>query len=169
MSLVDFANIATIVGGFGLPLAALAFVLDQRKQARDRQLETYVNIAREYRDFLKLCVENSHLEIYDFRSEYSKELTQEEQLKKLILMDYLVSMFESAYFLYKDHDTDFKEQQWLGWQQYMRDWCRRPDFQFVWRTHLGSQYDKGFLEKMEEFFKAAQPGDPADASQAARH
>ena len=41
----------------------------------------------------------------------------------------LVSLFERAYLLaYDDHMTEKQRRRWHSWDDYMREWCRRPDF-----------------------------------------
>ena len=41
----------------------------------------------------------------------------------------LVSLFERAYLLAYDEDMTPKQQRrWHSWDDYMREWCRRPDF-----------------------------------------
>ena len=41
----------------------------------------------------------------------------------------LVSLFERAYLLVYDSEmTDKEKRRWHSWEDYMREWCRRPDF-----------------------------------------
>lgn len=155
MTLQQCAFIATIVSGFGLPLAAFVFIWGQWKEARNREFETYKSVAKEYRDFLRLCVQYSHLQVYDFDPDHSVVLTPDQQRQKMILWDLLVSTMETAYFLYEGQSTDFKRRQWIGWRVYMLEWCRRPDFKVAWMSYLGHQYDEKFLSLMAELFREA--------------
>jgi len=67
----------------------------------------------------------------------------------MILMELLVSVMESAYYLYEDQDSDFKAQQWDGWRRYIKSWFERDDFRNAWETHLGDQFDIKFIDAMK--------------------
>lgn len=145
LSLEDWSHIATIAAGFSVPLALAAFVLDQKKQKAERELQAYLHSSREYRDYLRLCIENNDLHTYDYMADRSKEFTPDKRRRRMAVLDVLVSTMETAYFLYQDESTELKRKQWEGWEQYIADWCSRPDFRQAWKEYLGYQYDKNFL------------------------
>ena len=57
----------------------------------------------------------------------------------------LFSIFERAYLLYDS--GSIREEQWLGWHDYITDFCSTPSCQKHWAT-LGDTYDRQFKEYM---------------------
>lgn len=116
-----------IVTVVGFPLAILTFVLEQRKERENEDEETYQLLADNYMDFLKLVMTNPDLQL---RSRcISLPLTDEQEERKLVLFEILISLFERAYLLAYDPDMRGKRlRRWLSWEDYMREWCARDDF-----------------------------------------
>jgi hypothetical protein len=57
------------------------------------------------------------------------ELTGEQQERRQVVFEMLVSLFERAYLLAYDEDmTEKQRRRWHSWDDYMREWCRRADF-----------------------------------------
>ncbi len=150
--LEKLSQIATIIGAFSFFLAIIIFFVETRRRRYERELSTYDNLAKEYRDFLKLCFENYELQVYNytFYEEVKIEIGKAEKVRKYILFEILVSLLESAYFQYKNHTNSFRKAQWEGWVQYMKDWCSRKDFQIAWKEHLSSEFDSDFLGFMND-------------------
>jgi hypothetical protein len=45
------------------------------------------------------------------------------------VFEILISLFERAYLLaFDDEMTEKQRRRWSSWDDYMREWCRRPDF-----------------------------------------
>ena len=145
--LEQLSQIASIIGAFSFFLALLIFIIEMQHRKKEHELSTYDNLAKEYRDFLKLSLENQELQVflYDFYSDINMNLSESQKIKKYMLFEILVSMLESAYYQYKNHKNDFKKAQWTGWRQYIYDWCSRKDFRIAWKEHLSSQFDSDFL------------------------
>ena len=152
LSLENLSHIATIIGGLSFFLAIIFFLIESKRRRREHELATYDNLSKEYREFLKLCFENSDLQlfIYDAYPEIKLDLSPEQKVKKYILFEVLTSLLESAFFQYRDHNNSFKKAQWTGWVQYTRDWCERKDFQQAWREHLCAEFDSDFLNFMND-------------------
>ena len=146
--LENLSYIATVIGAFGFFLAVIAFYAERKKQHEEHQLATYDNLAKEYRDFLKLCLQYPELQVYDYHPKTKLTLTDLQRVQQYTLFDILVSLFESAYFQYRSHTNAFKKAQWAGWEEYIRDWCKRTDFRIAWQEHLGSEFDSDFLNFM---------------------
>jgi hypothetical protein len=139
------ANVAAFVGA---PLAILIYATDRRRARLDREQQTYQALQSEYSDFLRLCLENPELQLHDWRPDV-RALTPEQQGRRMVALEILVSMFESAFVLYHGHRSAFRRRQWDGWHEFMRDWARREDFRAAWKEHLGSQFDSGFVTHMD--------------------
>ena len=117
-----------LVETFALPFAILVFLIERRKERHVEEEEIYQRLSDEYTNFLKLVLDNSDLQL--LRKNASLTQLSEEQLeRKLALFGILVSIFERAYILvYEEHMSKQTRRLWSSWEDYMREWCRRPDF-----------------------------------------
>ncbi|MBK8166709.1 MAG: hypothetical protein IPK64_12270 [bacterium] len=142
------ANVANILG---VPIAIIVLINDRRRARADREAQTYQALQSEYSSFLQLCLAHPDLRIHDFcEPTPPPPLTAAQTARRMVALEILVSMFESAYFLYHHgQSTSFKARQWTGWNAFMRDWAARPDFREAWAVHLGAQFDAGFIEHMD--------------------
>lgn len=117
-----------IVTVFGLPLAILVFLYEQRRERRNEQEEIYQRLSDEYTSFLKLVLDNPDLQLLR-KGAPDQPLTDEQNERKLAIFNILVSLFERAYLLVFEEKMDRQTQRlWLSWEDYMREWCRRKDF-----------------------------------------
>ena len=115
-----------VVTVIGLPFAIAVFLWEQRRERANEEEELYQRLSDEYAAFLKLVLENSDLRL---RSQQAVELTPEQNERKLIIFDLLISIFERAYILvYEDEMNRQQRRLWQSWEDYMREWCRRDDF-----------------------------------------
>jgi len=116
-----------VVTVVGLPIAIYTFWQEQRKERENEDEETYQLLSDAYTDFLKLVLENPDLQLRSRRA--APNLTDEQKERRQVVFEVLVALFERAYLLaYDDHMTDKQKRRWNSWVDYMRDWCRRPDF-----------------------------------------
>ncbi len=116
---------ATIVG---IPIAIMVFAFEQRRDRLNDEEELYQRLSDEYAEFLKLVLDNADLQMLR-RGQAQREFTEEEQERRLVLFELLVSLFERAYILV--YEVPMPRQQarlWQSWEDYMREWCRRPEF-----------------------------------------
>lgn len=149
------ANAATFLG---IPLALLVFILDRHRARRDREQQTYQTLQSAYSEYLRLCLERPELQLHDYNRDLSVELSAVDQRRKMVGLELLVSMFESAFFLYHlDQHSDFRRRQWSGWDAFMRDWASRKDFRRAWNEHLGDQFDSQFMAHMNRLVAESTP------------
>lgn len=127
MSLETWELLSYIVTVFGLPLAIFSFLHEQRKERENEDEEVYQQLSDGYTDFLKLVIDNPDLKL---RSQASTPNLNEEQLERTQAMfEILISLFERAYLLvYEEKMTPKQQRRWASWEDYMREWCRREDF-----------------------------------------
>ena len=117
--------VVTIVG---LPMAIAVFLYEQRKERRNEQEEIYQRLSDEYASFLRLALEHADLHLVR-RGGEGVELNDEQAERKFTIFNILVSLFERAYILVYDEEMDRQTRRlWQSWEDYMREWCRRPDF-----------------------------------------
>lgn len=115
-----------VVTVFGLPLAIVVFIYEQRRERANEEEEIYQRLSDEYTNFMKLVLENADLRLF---SAEKVELTAEQKERKWTMFNILVALFERAYILvYEERMTPHTRRLWLSWEDYMREWCRRPDF-----------------------------------------
>jgi hypothetical protein len=116
-----------IVTVVGLPLAIVVFLYEQHKERENEEEEVYQLLSNDYTDFLKLVIANPDLKLRS--SERPPTLDEEQQERKLLIFDMLVSLFERAYLLaYEEGMSDKQLRRWRSWEDYMRQWCGRDDF-----------------------------------------
>jgi hypothetical protein len=61
----------------------------------------------------------------------------------------LISLFERAYLLLHEDDMSAKQaRRWHSWEDYMHEWCRRPDFRASLPTLLHGE-DPSFVRYVE--------------------
>jgi len=117
-----------VVTVVGLPFALLVFILEQRKNRLNEQEEIYQRLSDEYREFLKLVLDNSDLQLLR-RDGGRRDLTPEQGERRFAIFGILVSLFERAYLLVYEEKMDKQTRRlWKSWEDYIREWVRRPDF-----------------------------------------
>jgi hypothetical protein len=117
--------LVTIVG---LPLAIATYMFEQRKERRNEEEEIFQRLSDEYREFLKLVLDNADLHLLR-REGGRQELTEDQKERRLAIFGILVSLFERAYLLVYEEEMDkHTRRMWQSWEDYMREWVRRSEF-----------------------------------------
>lgn len=118
-----------VVTVVGLPFAIAVFIMEQRKERLNDQEEIFQRLSDEYREFLKLVLDNSDLQLLRRDRGPRLELTPEQTERRTAIFGILVSLFERAYLLvYEERMDKPTRRMWQSWEDYMREWVRRPDF-----------------------------------------
>ena len=127
-SLELFELLSYVVTVIGLPFAIVVFMHEQRRARQAEQEEIYQRLSDEYAGFLKLVLENADLSLLRNQNP-SQQLTSEQDERRFTIFNILVSLFERAYMLvYEEPLNKQNTRLWKSWEDYMREWCRRPDF-----------------------------------------
>ena len=127
MTLEFWELLSYIVTVVALPLAIYTFWQEQHKERENEDEETYQLLSDAYTDFLKLVMENPDLQLRSRRA--APNLTDEQKERRQVVFEMLISLFERAYLLaYDEEMTEKQKRRWHSWDDYMREWCRRPDF-----------------------------------------
>lgn len=117
-----------IVTVIGLPLAILIFIYEQRKERRNEDEEIFQRLSDEYREFLKLVLDNADLQLLR-REGARRDWTEEQKERRLAIFGIVISLFERAYLLVYEEKMDKQTRRlWQSWEDYMREWVRRADF-----------------------------------------
>ena len=129
MTLLEtFEFLSYVVTVVGLPFAIAVFILEQRKERDNEEEEIYQRLSDEYREFLKLVLDNSDLHLLRLEG-VRQELTEEQKERRLAIFGILISLFERAYLLVYEDDMDKKARRlWQSWEDYMLEWVRRAEF-----------------------------------------
>lgn len=144
--------IVTIVG---LPFAILIFVIEQRKERQNEEEEIFQRLSDEYREFLKLVLENSDLRL--LQKEAGRAFTDEQQERRLAIFGILISLFERAYLLVYEKEMDRQAQRmWKSWEDYMTEWVRHADFRQALPTLLEGE-DEEFSNYIRGLAQQANP------------
>ncbi len=115
-----------VVTVVGLPFAIVVYLFDKRKERANEDEEIYQQLSDEYAEFIKLVLDHADLRL---RSREPVTLTPEQQERKLLIFDLLISLFERAYLsVYEDDMGKQQRRMWQSWEDYMREWCSRADF-----------------------------------------
>ncbi|MBK9989536.1 MAG: hypothetical protein IPP19_02070 [Verrucomicrobia bacterium] len=129
MTLMEtFEFLSYVVTVVGLPFAIIVFIMEQRKERDSEEEEIYQRLSDEYREFLKLVLDNADLQLLR-REGVRHELTEEQKERRLAIFGILISLFERAYLLVYEDDMDKKARRlWRSWEDYMIEWVRRSEF-----------------------------------------
>ena len=155
MSLETWELLSYIVTVIGLPFAIAVYILDQRRERENEDEEVYQLLSDNYQEFLKVALANPDLRL--FSAHYTADLTREQRERKLIVFDMLVSLFERAYLLLYDEPMTAKQtRRWRSWEDYMREWCARPDFRNALPQLLRGE-DPEFVDYIRRLAAEAEP------------
>jgi len=149
-----------VVTIFGLPMAILVFIYEQRRQRQNEEEEIYQRLSDEYTSFLKLVLANPDLQLLR-RQSGPGQLTEEQSERKTALFNILISLFERAYLLVYEEDMDKQTRRlWQSWEDYMREWCRREDFRTALPELLQGE-DEDFCNHIRRIAAAEAAAPPA--------
>jgi hypothetical protein len=138
---------------FALPFAIIVYLYDKRKQRQADEEELYQELGDQYLSFLKLVLDNADLQLLRKHPEPGPELNTEQLERRYVLFGILVSIFEQAYILVYDAKMNKKTRRlWSSWEDYMAEWCRRPDFRAALPELLPGE-DPDFRAHIEKIAK----------------
>jgi hypothetical protein len=148
--------LVTIVG---LPFAIGVFLFEQKDERASEEEGIYQSLSDEYASFLRLVLEHADLHL---RSKpRTDNLTAEQEERRLLLFDLLISLFERAYLLvYEDDMTRKQARMWQSWEDYMHFWCLREDFRALLPEMLEGEdpdFSRHLLVIAASEAKSAQP------------
>jgi hypothetical protein len=116
-----------VVTVVGLPLAIAVFLYEQRKERENEEEEVYQLLSDNYQEFLRIALDNPDLRL--FSAGATASLSDEQRERQFIIFNMLISLFERAYLLLHEENMAPKQaRRWNSWEDYMLEWCRRPEF-----------------------------------------
>lgn len=143
MSWLEFFELGSyVVTVIGLPFAILVYLLEQRRERKNEGEEIYQRLSDEYREFLKLVLDNADLQLLRQRGP-AAALTEEQNERKQAIFGILIALFERSYLLvYEEYMDRQTRRLWQSWEDYMRDWCKRDDFRALLPSLLEGEDDE---------------------------
>jgi len=145
-----------IVTVIGLPMAIILYVMERKKERQSEHEEIYQRLSDEYREFLKLVLENPDLHLLQ-RSGDPVTLDADQRERQQVIFEILVALFERAYLLvYEEKMAPNNQRLWQTWEDYMREWCRRKDFHTLLPELLSGE-DPEFARHILELRKQEHP------------
>lgn len=75
-------------------------------------------------------------------------MTPEQRKQELQLFTVLLAIFERAFVMYGDMSTERQAEQWHGWEEYIRSFCKRKNFGRAWKCS-GATFDPKFQGYMQ--------------------
>ena len=156
MSLETWELLSYVVTVIGLPLAIGVFLYQQRRERENEEEEVYQLLSDNYQDFLNVALNNPDLKL--FSAGATASLNDEQRERQFIIFNMLISLFERAYLLlYEDDMTPKQARRWHSWEDYMLEWCRRPDFRASLPRLLHGE-DPSFVRYVERVAVSAGSG-----------
>jgi hypothetical protein len=156
VSLETWELLSYVVTVIGLPLAIGVFLYEQRRERENEEEEVYQLLSDNYQDFLKVALDNPDLKL--FSAGATESLSDEQRERQFIIFNMLISLFERAYLLLYEDDMKPKQaRRWHSWEDYMLEWCRRPDFRASLPRLLHGE-DPSFVRYVERVAKSAGSG-----------
>jgi hypothetical protein len=129
------------------------FVLEQRKERQSEEEEIFQRLSDEYREFLKLVLDNTDLHLLG-RTGSPQNLTDDQKERRYAIFGILVSLFERAYLLvYEEHMDKQTQRMWQSWEDYMREWVRRAEFRDALPQLLEGE-DEEFTQHIKKLAEA---------------
>ena len=156
MSLENWELMSYVVTVIGLPLAIAVFLYEQRKERENEEEEVYQLLSDNYQDFLKVALENPDLRL--FSTEGTTTLNEDQRERQLIVFVMLMTLFERAYLLLHEDDMSPKQaRRWHSWEDYILEWCSRPDFRANLPRLLHGE-DPSFVRYVEHLVSMQEAG-----------
>jgi hypothetical protein len=129
----------------GIPVAIVLYMVNKRKEVRDRDYGTYDTLDDKYIDYLKLCLDYPDLDVADTPKANMGVLTPGQQYREWVLFSILISIMERAYLMYLNTSFQVRTDQWDGWEDYLEEWGKRENFRRA-LSKLASGFDERFVK-----------------------
>ncbi len=151
--ILDFLQVLSfvVVGGTTLTSAILYF----RSKNKDREKETFDYIDDKFNEYLQICLDKPHLDIFDVEDEKKTKLTSLEKKEEKVAFSYLISVFERVFIFYKEHGKKCDIDQFENWTKTIKEYMSRENFRITWKEN-GYGWDSKFILFMDKLYLKAQ-------------
>ena len=144
--------IKTLIIICGVPVGIYTYATNKIKERREAEWIAYEKMDDRYWTYERLAMDYPSLAVSDVHAsnpELAKlakpreQLTAEERIHERQLMFMLIAMYERAFILYSNQSTELKANQWAGWENGLKRWCKSPAFKEAWRQ-IGEDFDRQY-------------------------
>ncbi|HEY4240645.1 MAG TPA: hypothetical protein VGM88_12575 [Kofleriaceae bacterium] len=149
-----------LLGGLG---ALLEYCDAHKRDRRETAQAAYQKADDSWKEFLKLCMDHPESDCYDGASLESPATSPIDEVRRRVMMSYLIDTFEVAYVSYNDpeyandaHGTYCTE--WPTWVAAIRKYARRDTYVRTW-LDVGNEYDTEFQSCIDQLI-TEQRGQP---------
>ena len=139
----------------GIPLAIIIYYNDKVKERKIKEKEVLFTSHSLYVDYLKICLDNPELEVYN--TSFNNPEYSEKEKRELIVFEILFTYLESAYLYYDDLSDEIKHKRWKGWIVYIEEFAQQEKFRLAWELTNG-QWDEDFMKFMNDILDKSKPG-----------
>jgi hypothetical protein len=138
----------------GVPVGLYTYWDNKQKERKEAQLATYEKLDDRYWSYEGLALRHVGLDVSDAGVSDEvlgkllvprNKLSSEQRIQERQLQFMLIAMYERAFIMYSDKTDDFRKEQWVGWDNGLRRWCKRESFREAW-AHLGVDFDGLYQE-----------------------
>jgi len=150
-----FNLLSSVVTAFGLPFAIATFIYQKRKEQKASESDTFDQLDDAYVSFLRLCLDNADLDIFDKPIGKNYHPTDEQLRREGVIFAILISLLERAHMMFKDQSHEFRHSQWEGWVHYAKTYISRENFLREWNK-IGHTFDKEFYSFMKDMVSQPQ-------------
>jgi hypothetical protein len=164
-ALVAFlAFIQPVIIVAGVPVGIITYIITKQIERRNAESATYEKLNDRYIMYEGLALRYVGLDVSDAGVSDENltkllvprnQLTSQQRIQERQLMFMLIAMYEQAYVNYADKSEDFKQEQWRGWVNGLKRWCRRVSFRQAW-ARLGEDFDIGYQDFVNKLLR--EPG-----------
>ena len=115
-------------------------------------------------EFQQLALRYARLDVAEFPLKSPPELKDEEVVQQRILYMILFSLFERAFLMYRSRfhllRGRTRNDQWKGWESYMRKYAERESCRLAWYNHEAPRKDvrQDFDDRFEHFMHGLMQG-----------
>lgn len=134
--LENMSYLATVIG---LPVIFASYIFALRAESERREYGTYDLLEGKYVEFQELALRYAKLDVAEFPLTAPETLSDEELVQQRILYMILFSLFERAFLMYRSRfhllRGRTRNEQWKGWESYMRRYAQRESCRLAWFNH----------------------------------
>ncbi len=136
--------IVAIITIITAPVALYVYQHEQNTLREERAYGTYDALDDKFIDLQKLCLNYSDLDVFETPFEKSPILNEKQKKQEEVLLLVRLALYERAFLMYRNADSQGKKEQWKGWELNVKTWLRRRNFREMWDSHA-STFDDSFF------------------------
>lgn len=154
-----FERIVPLATIISVAIGVILFVQGRHRdaEARERELvrlreqqvtESFNALDAKYIEYVKLCLQRPDLDVFDTPLQRAAAPTAAQKREEAMMFSILISVLEHSYLMYRDQTDPFKQEQWTGWEAYIKSWLKRQNFVDEWQR-TKKEFDPSFVKYVD--------------------